>query len=157
MSSAGCLSFVMVVMSKRRICLLFTDLTPLDSSSQSITTSPQELVDEANLFLKNEDLLTNNNNTTGQLQAHSKYIFFSITRGRNIHYSLVYSFFALNRCITDAVMKTSRCPVCMTLTLQYCLFRLDLAVWIFDTNRYFYSILDSNISVQDGKRNGGQN
>ncbi|CAA7269312.1 unnamed protein product [Cyclocybe aegerita] len=32
-----------------------------------------------------------------------------------------------NRCITDAVIKTSRCPVCMTPTLLYCLFRLDLA------------------------------
>ncbi|KAF9057190.1 hypothetical protein BJ165DRAFT_1520570 [Panaeolus papilionaceus] len=31
-----------------------------------------------------------------------------------------------NRCITDAVIKTSRCPVCMTPTLLYCLFRLDL-------------------------------
>ncbi|KAF9530012.1 hypothetical protein CPB83DRAFT_196651 [Crepidotus variabilis] len=32
-----------------------------------------------------------------------------------------------NRCITDAVIKTNRCPVCMTPTLLYCLFRLDLA------------------------------
>ena len=31
------------------------------------------------------------------------------------------------RCITDAVIKTNRCPVCMTPTLLYCLFRLDLA------------------------------
>lgn len=31
------------------------------------------------------------------------------------------------RCITDAVIKTSRCPVCSTPTLLYCLFRLDLA------------------------------
>ncbi|KDR68423.1 hypothetical protein GALMADRAFT_272650 [Galerina marginata CBS 339.88] len=31
-----------------------------------------------------------------------------------------------NRCITDAVIKTNRCPVCMTPTLLYCLFRLDL-------------------------------
>ena len=30
-------------------------------------------------------------------------------------------------CITDAVIKTNRCPVCMTPTLLYCLFRLDLA------------------------------
>ncbi|PPQ73717.1 hypothetical protein CVT26_010848 [Gymnopilus dilepis] len=32
-----------------------------------------------------------------------------------------------NRCIVDAVIKTNRCPVCMTPTLLYCLFRLDLA------------------------------
>ncbi|KJA26800.1 hypothetical protein HYPSUDRAFT_35957 [Hypholoma sublateritium FD-334 SS-4] len=32
-----------------------------------------------------------------------------------------------NRCITDAVIRTSRCPVCMTPTLLYCLFRLDIA------------------------------
>jgi hypothetical protein len=38
--------------------------------------------------------------------------------------------FCVNRCITDAVIKTSRCPVCMTPTLLYCLFRLDLAAWI---------------------------
>lgn len=31
-----------------------------------------------------------------------------------------------NRCIVDAVIKTSRCPLCMTPTLLYCLFRLDL-------------------------------
>ncbi|KAJ8509222.1 hypothetical protein ONZ45_g8584 [Pleurotus djamor] len=30
-------------------------------------------------------------------------------------------------CITDAVIKTSKCPVCMTPTLLYCLFRLDLS------------------------------
>ncbi|KAF8886134.1 hypothetical protein BD779DRAFT_1531105 [Infundibulicybe gibba] len=29
-------------------------------------------------------------------------------------------------CITDSVIKTSRCPVCTTPTLLYCLFRLDL-------------------------------
>ncbi|KXN86657.1 Zinc finger and BTB domain-containing protein 24 [Leucoagaricus sp. SymC.cos] len=32
-----------------------------------------------------------------------------------------------NRCIVDAVIKTSRCPFCSTPTLLYCLFRLDLA------------------------------
>ncbi|KAF7761446.1 hypothetical protein Agabi119p4_9438 [Agaricus bisporus var. burnettii] len=31
-----------------------------------------------------------------------------------------------NRCIVDAVIKTSRCPFCSTPTLLYCLFRLDL-------------------------------
>ncbi|TFK28559.1 hypothetical protein FA15DRAFT_43299 [Coprinopsis marcescibilis] len=31
-----------------------------------------------------------------------------------------------NRCIVNAVIKTSRCPLCSTPTLLYCLFRLDL-------------------------------
>ncbi|KAF9456599.1 hypothetical protein BDZ94DRAFT_1314991 [Collybia nuda] len=32
------------------------------------------------------------------------------------------------RCITDEIIKTSRCPSCATPTLLYCLFRLDLSV-----------------------------
>lgn len=33
-----------------------------------------------------------------------------------------------NRCIVDAVMKSSKCPCCRTPALLYCLFRLDLSV-----------------------------
>ncbi|KII91321.1 hypothetical protein PLICRDRAFT_38071 [Plicaturopsis crispa FD-325 SS-3] len=32
-----------------------------------------------------------------------------------------------SRCITDEIVSTSRCPVCSTTTLLYCLFRLDLS------------------------------
>lgn len=33
---------------------------------------------------------------------------------------------SLDRCITEVVIKSSRCPVCSTPTLLYCLFRLDI-------------------------------
>jgi len=32
-----------------------------------------------------------------------------------------------NKCITQAVMSQSKCPVCATPTLLYCLFRIDLS------------------------------
>ena len=63
---------------------------------------------------------------SGQFLQLVIYIFLSLV----ITLSLVFFFFCVNRCITDAVIKTSRCPqaVCMTPTLLYssCLFRLDL-------------------------------
>lgn len=31
------------------------------------------------------------------------------------------------RCITDEIVSTSKCPVCSTTTLLYCLFRIDLS------------------------------
>lgn len=34
----------------------------------------------------------------------------------------------LDRCITQAVVAKSECPVCKSATLLYCLFKLDLSV-----------------------------
>lgn len=31
----------------------------------------------------------------------------------------------IRRCITDAVIRDSRCPVCRNAVLLYCLFRID--------------------------------
>ncbi|KAF8804676.1 hypothetical protein BYT27DRAFT_7194287 [Phlegmacium glaucopus] len=112
-----------------------TDLaiSPLStSSSQSYITSPQEPVDETNLFLKDEDLLTMPPATPSTPVAPSTSLnplHCRVCRADtcdDITASMCGHIFC-NRCITDAVIKTSRCPVCMTPTLLYCLFRLDLA------------------------------
>jgi len=34
----------------------------------------------------------------------------------------------IRRCITDAVIRDSRCPVCKNAVLLYCLFRIDTTV-----------------------------
>jgi len=109
-------------------------ISPLStSSSQSFITSPQEpAADEANLFLKNEDLLTIPPATPSTPVVPSTSLnplHCRVCRADtcdDITASMCGHIFC-NRCITDAVIKTSRCPVCMTPTLLYCLFRLDLA------------------------------
>ncbi|KIM42146.1 hypothetical protein M413DRAFT_128042 [Hebeloma cylindrosporum] len=127
------LSPVTVVVELKPQSLAIPSTSPLStSSSQSFITSPQELSEDPAFSTSIETAVTSPvtpvvapaSESTKPNPLHCRVCLADSCD--DITASMCGHIFC-NRCITDAVIKTSRCPVCMTPTLLYCLFRLDLA------------------------------
>ncbi|KAF8156785.1 hypothetical protein B0H34DRAFT_750660 [Crassisporium funariophilum] len=125
---------VVLDIKSRELSAPVPSISPMStSSSQSFITSPQEPLEEATSFAQPPIVETLAVSPTTPVAAspkpnpHPLHCRVCLADSCDDITASMCGHVFCNRCITDVVIKTSRCPVCMTPTLLYCLFRLDLA------------------------------